>query len=124
MWFVTAIITMGLVVTTQANAVAPQLSIEQRLSLMSAEEQVDFAIASMIPDPKEAACAKKIAYKESRYNVDARNKKSGAQGAWQLMWGKPDWSVLKQISEANDYVIHRYETWCEAYRFHQERNWY
>ena len=47
-----------------------------------------------------------------------------ARGTWQLLWAKPGWSLLKQTEHAHKYVLHRYGTWCKAFEFHQERNWY
>lgn len=113
-----------LVMTTPAQAIAPVLSVSQKLKHMDKEERVEYAIGTVTKDKSEARCAKKIAYKESRYNIDSVNKSSGARGVWQLMWGKPHWDILKQAEEAHKYVLHRYDTWCGAYRFHQERNWY
>jgi hypothetical protein len=107
-----------------AEASSPTITLDDRISVMDKEEAIDFAISTVTTDKEEAACAKKIAYKESRYNVDSYNKSSGARGVWQLLWGQPEWSLLKQTSEAHEYVLHRYGTWCRAYKFHQERNWY
>jgi hypothetical protein len=92
--------------------------------VLDKEPAIELAISTVTKDKQEAACAKKIAYKESRYNVGSYNKSSGARGVWQLLWGKPEWSILKQTSEAHKYVLHRYGTWCKAFEFHQERNWY
>jgi len=121
-------ITMGVAITlvlvSPAEALSPALTPELRMSVMDKEQKVEFAIAQLVTDKKQRLCAKRIAYKESRYNETSLNKKSGARGVWQLLWGKPHWSVLKQTQEAHKYVLHRYDTWCEAYRFHQERNWY
>lgn len=116
----------GLVLTlmSQAQAASPAFSVEMRLMSMDKEEKVDFAIATVTTDKMQARCAKKIAYKESRYNMTSVNKSSGARGVWQLMWGKPHWSILKQVQEADKYVEHRYGSWCSALKFHQERNWF
>ena len=116
--------TVTLLIMSPAEATSPMLTMDKVMMTMDKEEAIEFAISTVTTDKREASCAKKIAYKESRYNVDSLNKSSGARGAWQLLWGKPEWSLLKQTSEAHKYVLHRYETWCEAYRFHQERNWY
>jgi len=116
--------TVTLLIMSPAEATSPQLTLEHRLAVMDKEEAIEVAISTVTTDIQEAACAKKIAYKESRYNVDSFNKSSGARGVWQLLWAKPEWSLLKQTEEAHEYVLHRYETWCNAYRFHQERNWY
>lgn len=106
-------------------ALSPELTYEKKLSAITDKrDRVKFTLEQLTTDMKEVRCALNIAYKESRYNVDSHNKSSGARGVWQLLWGKPEWSLLKQTEEAHKYVLHRYDTWCEAYRFHQERNWY
>lgn len=115
---------MGLVMVSPAEATSPLLTKEVLMSTMDKETKVEYAIAQYVTNSKERLCAKRIAYKESRYNEDSFNKSSGARGAWQLLWAKSDWSLLKQTEEAHGYVLHRYDTWCEALRFHQERNWY
>lgn len=128
MWLVAITIAGVLTVSVPAGAYAPTptpvLSAPDITVQVSAEQMVEFAIATVTKNKQEARCAKKIAWKESRYAVDALNKSSGARGVWQLMWGKPDWSIFKQTSEAHKYVLHRYKSWCKAERFHQERNWY
>ena len=116
--------TVTLLIMSPAEASSPLLTLEKRLMVMDKEQAIELAISTVTTDKREASCAKKIAYKESRYNVDSFNKSSGARGAWQLLWGKPEWSLLKQTSEAHKYVLHRYDTWCNAHKFHQERNWY
>ena len=116
--------TVTLLVMSPAEATSPQLTLEHRLAVMDKEEAIEVAISTVTTDRQEAACAKKIAYEESRYNVDSFNKSSGARGVWQLLWAQPEWSILKQTSEAHEYVLHRYGTWCKAFKFHQERNYY
>lgn len=116
--------TVTLLIMSPAEATSPQLTLEHRLAVMDKEEAIEVAISTVTTDRQEAACAKKIAYKESRYNVDSFNKSSGARGVWQLLWAQPEWSILKQTSEAHEYVLHRYGTWCKAFKFHQERNYY
>lgn len=117
---------VGLVFTlmSPAQAASPALSLDMKLMAMDKEQRVEYAIATVTTNKKQARCAKKIAYKESRYNTSSVNKRSGARGVWQLMWGKPHWSIFKQAQEANDYVVYRYGSWCKAYAFHQERNWF
>jgi hypothetical protein len=116
--------TMTLLIMSPAEANSPLLTLDKRILVLDKEPAIELAISTVTSDRQEAACAKKIAYKESRYNVNSYNKSSGARGAWQLLWAKPEWSLLKQTSEAHDYVLHRYGTWCKAFKFHQERNWY
>jgi len=116
---------MLLPLATPAQAISPLLTVEKRLSVITDKrDRVEFAISQFTDSKREVQCALQIAYKESRYNIDSINKSSGATGVWQLLWAKPKWSLLKQTEEAHKYVLHRYETWCDAYRFHQERNWY
>ena len=116
--------TVMLLLISPARADSPLMTLEHRISTLDKEEALELALTTVTTDKKEAACAKKIAYKESRYNVGSYNKSSGARGVWQLLWAKPEWSILKQTSEAHKYVLHRYGTWCKAFEFHQERNWY
>ena len=116
--------TVMLIVISPARADSPLMTLEHRIATLDKEEALELALTTVTTNKKEAACAKKIAYKESRYNIDSYNKSSGARGVWQLLWGKPEWSILKQTSEAHKYVLHRYGTWCKAFEFHQERNWY
>ena len=116
--------TVMLMVISPAKAYSPLMTLEHRISTLDKEEALELALTTVTTNKKEAACAKKIAYKESRYNIDSYNKSSGARGVWQLLWAKPGWSILKQTSEAHKYVLHRYGTWCKAFEFHQERNWY
>jgi hypothetical protein len=116
--------TATFIIMSPAEASSPILTLDRRIMLMDKEPAIELAISTVTTDKQEAVCAKKIAYKESRYNVNSYNKSSGARGAWQLLWAKPEWSLLKQTSEAHDYVLHRYGTWCKAFKFHQERNWY
>ena len=112
-------------IASPSLALTPEMTYEKRLSVTTDKrERVKLTLAEVTTDMKQVRCALNIAYKESRYNVDSFNKSSGARGVWQLLWGKPDWSLLKQTKEAHKYVLHRYDTWCNAYRFHQERNWY
>jgi hypothetical protein len=112
-------------ILSPSSALTPEMTYEKRLLVTTDKrERVKLTLLQVTTDMKEVQCALKIAYKESRYNVDSHNKSSGARGVWQLLWGQPQWSLLKQTEEAHKYVLHRYETWCDAFRFHQERNWY
>ena len=116
--------TATFILMSPAEAQSPIMTLDKRIMALDKEPAIELAISTVTTDKKEAACAKKSAYKESRYNVGSYNKSSGARGVWQLLWAKPEWSILKQTSEAHKYVLHRYGTWCKAFEFHQERNWY
>jgi hypothetical protein len=121
---VMTVVTSMMIVATPAEAIAPAASMEQMVSVMEPRQKLRFAIGTLTKDKSEIDCSLKIAFKESRYRLEAKNKRSSATGAWQLMWGHPRWSVFKQATEAHEYVLHRYGSWCEAYKFHQERNWF
>ena len=122
---IVTVLGLMLPIAAPAQALSPELTFEKKLSVVTdKKERVELALTQVTTNKREAQCAIRIAYKESRYNVDSFNKSSGARGVWQLLWAKPGWSLLKQTEEAHKYVLHRYDTWCEAYRFHQERNWY
>ena len=88
----------ALTLAAPAHAESPDMTPEILLSVITdKEERVKFAITQVTTNQQEAQCALKIAYKESRYNEDSYNKKSGARGTWQLLWAKPEWSLLKQL---------------------------
>lgn len=69
-------------------------------------------------------CALEIVYRESRYDKKAVNKSSGATGLFQLMHGKIDWTVDKQVQMATKYMKHRYGTWCAALKHHDNKGWW
>lgn len=122
---IVALLFSAVQVASPSMALSPVMTYEKRLLVTTDKrERVKLTLGEITTDMKEVQCALNIAYKESRYNVNSVNKSSGARGVWQLLWGKPEWSLLKQTQEAHKYVLHRYDTWCDAYRFHQERNWY
>jgi hypothetical protein len=70
---------MGIVLASPAEATSPLLTKEVYMSTMDKETKVEYAIAQFVTDRKERRCAKRIAYKESRYNEDSLNRKSGAR---------------------------------------------
>lgn len=72
----------------------------------------------------EVKCALDIAYRESRYNQDSVNSTSGARGVFQLLHGKPQWDLKKQVQMATKYMKHRYGTWCKARAFHYRNGWW
>jgi hypothetical protein len=112
-----------LAVVTSLIAIATPAQASQ-VALFAAKQQAQVAIGVFVKSKSEQDCAIKIAFKESRYQPNAKNLYSSARGIWQLTWGKAQWSVLQQASEANKYVRHRYGSWCNALAFHQERNYF
>lgn len=99
------------------------------------------AIVIVVEDPKDSVrgaiatvsrgisrrdmyCALEIARRESRYNKDSYNPRSGARGVYQLLHGKKNWTLNKQIQMAVKYMKHRYGTWCQALKFHNLHGWW
>lgn len=74
-------------------------------------------------DKKERACIHKIFMKESRFDHLAKNQQgSSAYGIAQMLGEKSKDPAL-QILRAYRYIVHRYETPCNAWR-HHSRGWY
>lgn len=83
----------------------------------------------------EVGCAMNIAYRESRWNPNAVNPKSGASGLFQLMprtrtnltsrHGTRDFrSVHGQTRAATLYMAPRYGSWARGWRHWQRRKWW
>lgn len=105
------------------ETVRPQVTVVTELS---PREVIKEALQKEQPNitKEETQCALQIVYRESRYNVDAVNKSSGAQGAYQLMWGKPEWGLGKQTQQAVKYMKSRYGSWCAGLQHHDMKNWW
>lgn len=74
-------------------------------------------------DKKERDCVWKIFMKESRFDHLAKNQQgSSAYGIAQMLGEKSKDPAL-QILRAYRYIVHRYETPCNAWK-HHSRGWY
>ena len=77
-------------------------------------------------------CLDKLWTKESNWRHDAYNKqpvyqkgeKRHAGGIPQILGLSPDTNPTKQIDRGLDYIIYRYSTPCQAWKFWQKNNWY
>lgn len=74
-------------------------------------------------DKKERDCVWKIFMKESRFDHLAKNQQgSSAYGIAQML-GEKSKDPAVQILRAYRYIVHRYETPCNAWK-HHSRGWY
>ena len=77
----------------------------------------------MVQDPKQYKCLSQILDKESRWNPVARNGSHYGIGQMRSTWYR-DLDGIDQITETVRYIMHRYGTICDAWAFHQLRNYY
>ena len=76
-----------------------------------------------VQDPKQYKCLSQILDKESRWNPVARNGSHYGIGQMRSTWYR-DLDGIDQITETVRYIMHRYGTICDAWAFHQLRNYY
>lgn len=73
-------------------------------------------------------CLEKLWTRESRWNHKAYNKVKvmgrNAGGIPQILGLSPDLHPINQIDRGVEYVIYRYGTFCQAWKFHQKNGWY
>ena len=77
----------------------------------------------MVQDPKQYKCLSQILDKESNWSPTARNGSHYGIGQMRSTWYR-DLSGNAQITETVRYIMHRYGTICDAWAFHQLRNYY
>ena len=73
---------------------------------------------------RQWACLVELVRRESRWNPDADNPRSSAQGLFQVLRQKPGLSVARQADIGLRYIQSRHHTPCQALAFHTERGWY
>ena len=84
-----------------------------------------FRYATFAVGEVQAECLFRIAIKESNINYKAKNKSSGALGAWQIMnplVAKLD--AYDQVDWAIRYANSRYGSPCAAWAFWQKEYWW
>jgi len=77
----------------------------------------------MVQDPKEYKCLSQILKKESNWSPTARNGSHYGIGQMRSTWYR-DLEGNAQITETVRYIMHRYASMCNAWAFHQLRNYY
>lgn len=87
-------------------------------------------------DRKQFACLKELWRRESNWRPEAKNKqavRARINGVWQyvhaggipqILGMDPKTTVEKQIDRGLIYIQARYQTPCQALRFHDRNNWY
>lgn len=73
---------------------------------------------------RQWSCLVELVRRESRWNPDADNPRSSAQGLFQVLRQKPGLSVERQADIGLRYIEARHHTPCQALAFHTERGWY
>ena len=68
-------------------------------------------------------CFNKIITKESNWSVSARNGSHYGLGQMRSKW-YGSLSGYKQIDQTIDYIKGRYQTPCQAWAFHKQKNWF
>ena len=72
----------------------------------------------------EWACLDKLLHAESRYVVDAKNRRSSAYGLFQLLKLKPGTPIAAQWERGAAYIDRRYGDACAAWAHFQRKGWY
>ena len=75
-------------------------------------------------DRQEWVCLKDLWHRESRWNHKANNPKSTAYGIPQILGMDEKTPALRQVELGLEYIIHRYNTPCQALSFHKRNGWY
>lgn len=73
---------------------------------------------------KEWKCLEEIIWRESRWHPHSKNKHSSAYGLFQILGMKPGTPLKKQAEQGINYIKSRYQTPCNALRFHNTHGWY
>jgi hypothetical protein len=78
---------------------------------------------SRIISDKQYKCLSSIIYKESRWNPNARNHSHYGLGQMRSLYYK-NLDPYRQIDKTIEYIKLRYGSMCNAWLFHQKRNYY
>ena len=78
---------------------------------------------SRILNYEQFLCFHKIITKESRWRHNARNGSHYGLGQMRSTWYR-DLDPYRQIDASLRYITKRYQTPCQAWTFHQQRNFY
>lgn len=73
---------------------------------------------------RQWACLVELVHRESRWNPNADNPKSSAQGLFQILKQRPGLPVTRQAELGIRYITHRYGTPCHALAFHNDNGYY
>ena len=108
----------------------PQVDAEPRTKATPKEKRdnkvmaMSYASAGWGWDTRQKECIKLLFSKESKFDHLAKNLQgSSAFGIGQVLKEKSK-DPRVQVLRAYKYIVHRYDTPCNAWAFHQRRNWY
>ena len=77
---------------------------------------------------KQWSCLNNLWTKESNWRPEAYNKikvmGKNAGGIPQILGLSPDVPATQQIDRGVAYIIYRYGTFCNAWKFYQKKGWY
>jgi len=102
---------------------APQEIKEPKLYVESVEQYAKRTTVATW-NTVEWHCLHILWHRESRWNPEAKNKRSSARGIPQLLKMAADTEPKDQVDLGLKYIKHRYETPCEALRHHFRKGWY
>ena len=107
-------------------AIAALISITSIPAAHSAQYSIDHLklyAHSRIVNYEQFQCFHKIITKESRWRHNARNGSHYGLGQMRSTWYR-DLDPYRQIDASLRYITKRYQTPCQAWTFHQQRNFY
>jgi hypothetical protein len=74
---------------------------------------------------QEIKCTMNLVQRESNFNVDSRNKQSGAYGLFQILNIKGTLTVPRQVERFDKYIKKRYNgNPCKAWDHFKLKKWY
>ena len=116
----------GAAIAVPAKAQAPVVTFEQRVTMYAMQCPKKYAheqLKSFGFPKQEFVCLAQLWGKESKWNYKADNPKSTAFGIAQIL-GETSKEPHKQINKGIRYIIHRYDTPCNAWKFWKRHYYY
>jgi hypothetical protein len=129
---VAAVLSVGLIVVSPAEAQAPKFTQAMRFKSLQPKAFAEMKVKQQWGKTSEFKCLDNLWTKESNWRSNALNKSSGAFGIAQFM--PETWANYKypykpkdpqiQITAGLRYITKRYGTPCKAWAFWQVKRWY
>ena len=99
------------------------ISVQMQTATAASIDQYKLYAHSRIVNDKQYQCFAKIIYKESRWDVSARNGSHFGLGQMRSQHYR-NLDGYRQIDATIKYINHRYGSMCNAWRFHQANGHY
>ena len=111
---------------TKPTTVLPKVQTKATWAQKNANKAiaVKFAKAGWGWDSTQRRCVYKLFMAESKFDHLAKNQRGSSAFGIAQMLGEKSKDPAVQILRAYRYIVHRYDTPCQAYRHHLRRNWY